>query len=151
MQATRIPTNQPPASIPTSLPTSLQNEVMTNVNSVPIENPIKVQPTNQSQISHQPPAQANRQKRVAKIQDPTTLQEKDLTKLAELPIEHTPINNQQQQQQSHNNSLTQQTNINQIIIDNHEPMITIKQIPQVSEDQPIKQEVCYFGLFLNLF
>ena len=136
-QSNRIPPNQPPTSMPTSIP----NDVMTtNVNTVPIENQIKV-----SQQTQQPPpiihqsAQSNRQKRPAILQDPETLQEKDLNKLAELPI--TQANEQATNLTA---AATQQApQQSQLITENHDPNLnTSNKIAQaVNEEQPIKQEV----------
>ena len=82
----------------------------------------------------------NRQKRPAILQDPEMLKEKDLNKLAELPIMQA---NEQATNLTAAVAAQQAPQQSQLITENHDPnLITSNKIAQaVNEEQPIKQEV----------
>lgn len=129
----RMQTSGPSAQPPTSMP----NDVMTN-QSIQIDaNPMKI-PSSQpqpTQLSHP----QTRKKKVARIQDPATGEEKDLNEIAKLSID----------QSANQNANSQVTVTNQVIVlENHNDQISNKNDEKVRIFFSIFKRVLYLNLFL---
>lgn len=129
----RIQTGGPPAQPPTSIP----NDVIPQP--IPIDPKIpSSQP--QTQISHAP-IQSNRKKKVAILQDPTTLQEKDLNEIAKLPIDQTANQNANQNVSNQQITVTNQV----VVLENHNEQSQNKPVDEqpnqaaISDDKKIEQ------------